>query len=130
MMSHKTLRMPADARPLCFTNQELERIVSLFDARCDDVGDILSHVENVCNDRLRLISHVYSLNVEINHSRFLMSMLIATSPNVLDRIVQEIEHRVPHDSYVRMFFLLSFSNESFLLVLCYVFGYGVEEHAT
>ena len=57
-----------------FTDDEVNRIVSLFDdARHVCIGNALTFVESVRNDRSRVTSCVYRLNFNLDESCITMS---------------------------------------------------------
>ena len=79
--------------------------MSLFDAaHYIDVGNALTFVESVYNDRLRVTSHVYKLNFNLGQSHVTMNMSILLLRNLFDEVIEEIRCHAPLNSWVRVFF--------------------------
>ena len=55
------------------------------------------------NEWLGLNSYIYSLNVDIDHTRTSMIRLIGVLNLVFNRIIEEIHNVVPSNSWVRVF---------------------------
>ena len=103
-MSRKSDDCEVQARPLNFTDVEVNRIASLFDAgRHIDVENALTFVEGIYNDRLRVSSCVYKLNVNLGESRITMNRLILVLSIVFDEMVKGIRHHAPSNSWIRVF---------------------------
>ena len=91
-------------QPMHFTEAEVQRIVSLFqDYYASDNREILTFVGEQYNERLGVTSCVYSLNIDIDHSRTSMIRSIGVSNLIFNRIIQEIHNVVPRNSWVRVF---------------------------
>ena len=79
--------------------------------------EILTFIGEQYNERLRLNSRVYLLNVDIDCSRTSLIRLIGVLNSVFNRMIEEIHNVVPCNCWVRIYFLRDFPVENLVIQL-------------